>query len=166
MPTATENAKRLPMITPARVGYTKDRIQELCLKERKKEHKLFHVVGTAAQAIVKPSDTFEGKESIEFRGTFLAIDVETGESFKSGKVYLPTIIEAELAAAVQKNSAVRISLTVGAQYAEKAAGSYGYTVESHGEEDNSAFDDLLALIPGLSKGQKQIVAPAKGKKGK
>jgi hypothetical protein len=164
MTTATENAKRLPMITPARVGYTKDRISEMCLADKKKEHKLFHVVGTAAQAIVKPSDTFDGKESIEFRGTFLAIDVETGESYKSGKVYLPTIIEAELAAQVQKNSAVRISLTVGAQYAQKSATSYGYTVESHGEEDNSAFDDLLALIPGIGNGHKQIAAPAKKKK--
>jgi hypothetical protein len=62
---------------------------------------------------------------------------------------LPSIIEAELAATVQKNSAVELALTVTASYAEKAAGSYVYGVTSHGKEDNSAFDSLLSMIPGL-----------------
>jgi hypothetical protein len=157
-----ENAKRIPMLTSARVGWTKDRIQEKVLAERKREHKLFHVVGTATQAIVKPSETYEGSESIEFRGAFLAVDAENGEQFKAGKLYLPSIIEAELAAAVQKNSAVELALTVTAAYAEKAPGSYSYGIISHGKEDNSAFDSLLAMIPGL----KALPAPEGGKKGK
>ncbi len=159
---STENAKRIPMITAARVGFSKDRIQELVLKERKKEHKLFHVVGTATQAIVKASETYEGSESIEFRGAFLVVDAETGEQFKSGKLYLPSIIEAELAATVQKNSAVEIAMTVTASYAEKAAGSYAYGIVSHGKEDNSAFDSLLTMIPGL----KALPAPEAPKGGK
>ena len=157
---STENAKRLPMISAARVGWSKIKIQELCLAEKKKEHKLFHVVGTATQAIVKHSDTYEGSESIEFRGAFLAVDAETGEPFKSGKLYLPSIVESELAAAVQKNSAVEIALTVTAQFVEKSATSYVFGILSHGKEDNSAFDSLLALIPGM----KALPAPEKKSK--
>jgi hypothetical protein len=146
-----KTATRLPMITSARVGFSKSAVQEKVLAEKKKVHPLFHVVGTATQAIVKESKDYEDKESIEFRGSFLAINVETGEQFKSGKLYLPSVVEAEFAAAVQQSGMIEIAVTVVAEYAEKAATSYTYNIKSFGKEDNSAFDKLLSLIPGAAK---------------
>jgi hypothetical protein len=159
MTTATEkkNATRLPMITAGRVGFTKDRIQEMVLANKKAEHDLFHVVGSASQAQVKESKDYEDRESIEFRGSFLAIDCESGEQFKSGKVYLPSVIEAELAAAVQRNGLCEIALTVTASFSEKAPSSYAYGIRSYGEEDNTAFEALLAKIPGVT--IKALAAP-------
>lgn len=146
-----KTATRLPMITSARLGFPKTLVQEMVLAEKKKVHELFHVVGSASQAIVKESKDYEDKESIEFRGAFMAINAKTGEQFKSGKLYLPSVVEAEFAAAVQGNGMVEIAVTVVAEYAEKAATSYTYNIKSYGKEDNSTFDKLLALIPGTAK---------------
>jgi len=164
-----KTATRLPMITSARVGFPKTLVQEMVLANKKGVHELFHVVGSATQAIVKESKNYEDKESIEFRGAFMAINAKTGEQFKSGKLYLPSVVEAEFAAAVQGNGMVEIAVTVVAEYAEKAATSYVYNIKSYGKEDNSAFDKLLSLIPGTAKllpppekGEKE--APAKGGK--
>lgn len=162
-----KTATRLPMITSARVGFDKAAVQEMVLAEKKKIHELFHVVGSATQAIVKESKDYEDKESIEFRGAFMAINAKTGEQFKSGKLYLPSVVEAEFAAAVQANGLVELAVTVTAEYAEKAATSYTYNIKSYGKEDNSAFDKLLSMIPGTAK---LLPAPdkeaAKGKGGK
>ncbi len=180
MSEATKNATRLPMITAARVGFTKALVQELVLGDKKKQHKLFHVVGSASTAKVKESKDYEDKESIEFGGAFMAINAETGEQFKSGKLYLPSVIEAEFAAMVQAHGLVEMSMTVIAEYAEKAATSYVYNIISYGKEDNRAFDAMLALIPGMKKalpapdkgedeapaGGKKAVAKGGGKKGK
>lgn len=155
-----KTATRLPMITSARVGFDKAAVQELVLAEKKKTHELFHVVGSATQAIVKESKDYEDKESIEFRGAFMAINAKTGEQFKSGKLYLPSVVEAEFAAAVQANGLVELAVTVTAEYAEKAATSYTYNIKSYGKEDNSAFDKLLSMIPGTAK-----LLPAPDKEG-
>lgn len=165
MTTDNKTAQRLPMITAARMGWTKERIQEMVLGDKDSAHPLFHVVGSASQAQVKDSKDYADRESIEFRGSFLAIDAETGEQFKSGKLYLPSVIEAEIAAAVQRNGLVEIALTVTAEYAQKAPSSYSYNVQSYGKEDNSAFESLLSLIPDLPDG-KALPAPDKGGKGK
>lgn len=146
-----ENATRLPMITAARVGFTKPKVQELVLKEKKKVHELFHIVGQATQAVPKESKDYDDKESIEFRGSFMAINPSTGETFKSSKLYLPSVVEAELAADVQQSGLVEIAITVTAEYAEKSATSYTYNIKSYGKEDNSRFDTLLRLIPGMAK---------------
>lgn len=165
-------ATRLPMITAARLGHTKESIVEKVLADKKKPIALFHIVGSATQAIVKESKSYEDKESIEFRGSFLAIDAVTGEQFKSGKLYLPSVVEAEFAAAVQSAGLIEIAVSVVAEYAEKAATLYTYNIKSYGKEDNSAFDKLLTLIPGAAKlvgatEVKQIEAPkdTKGAKG-
>lgn len=152
-----QNATRLPMITAARMGFTKPILQELVLANKKKTFDLFHVVGSATQATVKESKDMEGKESIEFRGAFMAINVETGEQFKSGKLYLPSVVEAEFAATVQAYGLIEIALTVTVEYAEKSATSYTYNIKSYGKEDNRAFDSMLALIPG---GNALIAKPA------
>src|SRR6185369_6188843 len=142
-------ASRVPMITASRIGWTKDSIQKLVLDDKDSIHNLFHVVGSASQAIVKNSDDFKDRESIEFRGSFLAVDAETGEQFKSGKLYLPSLVEAELAAQVQQNGLVEITLTVQAEYSQKAPASYSYGVESYAKEDNTAFESQMQKIPGL-----------------
>jgi len=144
------NATRLPMITSARVGFDKAAVQKLVLSDEDKVFDLFHVVGSATQAIVKASKDYEDKESIEFRGSFLVINAITGERFKSGKLYLPSVVEAEIAAQVQSNGLVELAVTVTAEYAEKAATSYTYNIKSYGKEDNRAFDTMLALIPGFT----------------
>lgn len=158
----TKNSTRVPMISSARLGITKTMIQEVVLGDKKKKHELFHVVGSATQALPKESKDYEDKESIEFRGAFMAINVLTGESFKSGKLYLPSIIEAEIAANVQRSGLVELALTVTAEFAEKSGTSYVYGIKSYGKEDNSGFESMLALIPGM---QKALPAPDKGEKG-
>jgi len=153
------NATRLPMITPKRVGWDKAKIQKRVLANEDEVIKLYHLVGTATQAVVKTSEDYEGKESIEFRGSFMAIDCETGERFKSGKVYLPSVVEAEIAAAVQSLGMAELALTVTAEYAEKSATSYSFNVESYGKEDNRSFEALLAMIPGMDEGAPRLEAP-------
>ncbi len=152
------NATRLPMITTARVGFKKEDVQAMVLADKKKKHELFHVVGQATKATVKESKDYDDKESIEFGGSFLVVNAMTGEQFKSGKLYLPSVIEAEFAATVMEAGLVEIALTVTAEYAEKAATSYTYNVKSYGKENNSAFERLTALIPGMAK---LLPAPAK-----
>ena len=154
-------ATRVAMISSARLGITKTMIQELVLKEKKKVHELFHLVGSATQAIPKESKDYEDKESIEFRGAFMAINILTGEQFKSGKAYLPSICEAEIAANVQRSGLVELALTITAEFAEKSGTSYVYGIKSYGKEDNSGFESMLALIPGM---QKALPAPDKGEK--
>lgn len=166
-----KTATRIPMITAARVGFPKTDVQELVLADKKRVHELFHVVGNASQALVKESKDYDDKESIEFRGAFMAINAKTGEQFKSGKLYMPSVVEAEFAAAVQANGLVEVAVTVVAEYAEKAATSYVYNIKSYGKEDNSAFDKLLALIPGTAKllpapEKEEPKASGKGKGGK
>ena len=143
-------ATRVPMITAARVGFPKPLIQEQVLADKKGKIVLFHVVGPATQAVLKESKDFD-KESIEFRGSFMAINAQTGEQFRSGKLYLPSIIEAEIAAVVQQGGLVEIALSIIAEYAEKSATSYTYNVKSYGKDDDTAFDKMLALIPGVNK---------------
>lgn len=163
MSEAKENpATRLPMITTARIGFPKAAIQKMVLADTEAEFDLFHVVGSISQQQVKEAQDDMKNDSIEFRGSFMAINAETGEQFKSGKLYLPSIVEAEIAAAVQRNGLVEIALTVTASYAEKSATSYTYNVKSYGKEDNTAFEGLLALIPGI--GTKALPAPTSGKK--
>lgn len=144
-------ATRLPMITSARVGFTKVKVQELVFKDKKKVFELFHVVGSATQAVPKESKDYDDKESIEFRGSFMAVNPATGETFKSGKLYLPSVVEAEIAAAVQRSGLVELAVTVTAEFNEKAGTSYVYGIKSYGKEDNSTFDGLLRLIPGMAK---------------
>lgn len=154
-------ATRLPMITAARMGFDKETVLEMVMSDKDSQHDLFHVVGSASQAQVKESKEYQDRESIEFRGSFLAINAQTGEQFKSGKLYLPSVVEAEIAAAVQRNGLVEIAMTVVAEYAAKAATLYTYNVKSYGKEDNTAFEPLLALIPGV--GTKALPASTGGK---
>lgn len=157
------NATRVPMITTARVGFDKVLVQEIVLANKKGKHDLFHVVGQATKATVKPSKDYEDRESIEFAGSFLAVNVKTGEQFKSGKLYLPTVVEAEFAAEVMTAGLVEVALTIYAEYAEKAATSYTYNVKSYGKENNSAFERLAGLIPGMAKMlPSPVAASAKG----
>lgn len=156
-------AERVPMITAARIGFPKENIQKLVLADQDSTFDLFHVVGSASQAIVKESKGYENRESIEFRGSFLAVNAQTGEQFKSGKLYLPSLVEAELAAQVQANGLVEITVTVTAEYAKDAPASYSYGVKSYAKEDNTAFEAQLTKIPGLTK---LLALPAPGKEDK
>lgn len=152
-----KNATRIPMISTKRIGIEKAAIQELVLKNKKSEVELFHVVGTATKCVVKTSEQYE-KESIEFQGSFMAVNALTGEQFRSGKLYIPTILETELAAEVVGSGHVEIALTITAIYNEKSGTSYALNGKSHVKEDTAGFDKLLALIPAV---KKQLSAPSK-----
>lgn len=164
MATATEKkeaqGKRIPMITSAKVGWKKEDLTEMCLGDKKATHDLFHIVGTITGHESKESKTYEGKESIEFRGSFLAINFETGERFTSSRLYLPGPAEADIAGAVARKGIADIVCTITVGYNDKSSTSYAYGVTWHGEEDTTGFDSLLEKIPGV----KSLPAPKGGKK--
>jgi hypothetical protein len=159
------NASRLPMITASRIGFEKSVVQKMVLSDEDAVFDLFHVVGSATQAVVKDSKDYEDKQSIEFRGSFLAINAVTGEKFRSGKLYLPSLVEAELAAQVQQSGLLELAVTVTAEYAEKSGTSYTYNIKSYGKEDDKGFESMLALIPGLASAP-ALEAPDKKARGK
>ena len=70
-------------------------------------------------------------EFTKFNGSFEATNVKTGESFRSGNILLPRIVEDLLRGALDDredaNSALEFALEIGVKYSENPMG-YEYTV--------------------------------------
>lgn len=69
-------------------------------------------------------------ESTRFSGNFEGVNAQTGEIFRSGKAFLPAIVESMLEEAVAsvEDGGVEFAFEIGAEHSEKGNMGYAYTV--------------------------------------
>jgi len=96
-------------------------------------------------------------DSERFVGNVEAINIATGDTYRSGKMFVPSIVEELLAAAVDsvEDGSVEFALEIGAEHSEKGNMGYAYTVKplrKMAEADSLAHlraevADKLAALP-------------------
>ncbi len=117
------------------------------------------IYGKANSYTVKQS---QYGDSFQFNGVFEATNAQTGEIFRSSKVFLPNVIADLFTAAIDDadGSAVEFALEIGAKHAANAFG-YEYTVKPLVELQEA---DELASLRGVA--QKALPAPSAEKPAK
>lgn len=81
---------------------------------------------------------------LKFSGNFGAVNMKTGERFRSGSLILPAIMENILDSAIKETEgAVQFAIEVGVKYSEKGNTGYEYTVRPLLEPSEN--DPLLML---------------------
>lgn len=99
-------------------------------------------------------------DSVRFAGSFKGCNLVTGETFRSGKVFLPGIVEEMLADAVADapDGGVEFAFVIGVEHSEKGSMGYAYTVRPLTKIKES---DALAHLDSLVESSlKALPAPA------
>lgn len=122
---------------------------------------LCRVYGNVQDVRVKESSTIAGSFETEFKGNFEAVNMQTGEVFRSGRMYLPKGISDVLEQgfkAITKDDATA-STEFGFEIrAIKASNPIGYSYEAQALQKAAKVDELASL-------RKAIMAlPASGVK--
>lgn len=86
---------------------------------------VMRVIGQATGYEVKQSDF---GDSLKFKGTFKAWNLDTGEVFNSSACFLPNIVEGQLGAVLDEHDAVEFAFDIGVVPAKNANG-YEYRVK-------------------------------------
>ena len=108
---------------------------------------LMKIVGETTSA--EPGQTDTG-EYIKLKGTFQAINCDTGEVFTAAVCILPNFISDQLAEALKFSSKVEFAIEIGAKAKSNAVTGYEFTCTSLMEaKPTSAMEKLLALA-GMS----------------
>lgn len=103
---------------------------EKVMKDKTKVHSIMRVWGVATR--LKPGASDLGPY-VKFNGQFRALNIETGEVFRSAAMLLPKFLEEELAGAMGAGESAKASefaLEIGVKYDKTAATSYVYTADS------------------------------------
>lgn len=119
-------------------------------------------------------------ESIGFTGLFQAINAETGEIFRSAEMFVPSIIERPLIAALKKSAggaSITVAFDLLAGPCEKGNTGYEYLVgliqnPDDGEDPITAIESRLgisrAAIPAMTEdsapAESEVTAPRPGRK--
>lgn len=100
-------------------------------------------------------------DSTRFVGDFKGANIQTGESCRSTKVFLPGIVEEMLTQAIEESEGANIEFAfiVGVEYSEKGSMGYAYTVRpvTQVKESNA----LAHLEEQVNAKLKALPAPAK-----
>ena len=138
--------------------------------EKDKPVTLAAIYGTANR---HESVTTTFGDSTRFIGNFEAVNAENGQVYRSGKMFLPQIVEELLRDAVDavENGSVEFALEIGAEHSEKGNMGYAYTVRPLRKMAES--DALAHLRAEVAEKLKALPAPqnppadnAKGKPAK
>lgn len=105
-----------------------------------KERAIIRVVGIASG---KREGSSDFGDYIEFHGQFQATNLETGEVFRSGKLFLPDICTALIAPTLESANAVEFAFDLGVKHATTPIG-YEYTAEPLIETGEADQVSLLA----------------------
>lgn len=99
-------------------------------------------------------------DSTRFVGNFEAVNAADGEIFRSGKMFLPSIVEELLRDAVDAvgEGSVEFALEIGAEHSEKGNMGYAYTVRPLRKMAES--DSLAHLRAEVAEKMKALPAPA------
>lgn len=106
-------------------------------------------------------------DSERFRGDFEGVNIETGEIFRSGSMFLPAIVEdmmIEALDAAGEGAKIEFALEIGATYSEKGNTGYAYTVRPLRKLQES--DALRAIREEVAGHLKALPAPAATEKSK
>ncbi|MHB8071873.1 MAG: hypothetical protein ACYDHF_08015 [Candidatus Cryosericum sp.] len=135
---------------------------EKLLKAENKEIALAHIFGLARKAA---PDSSQYGDFIRFRGSFKAINIETGETMQSGSLILPSTAQELLAGAFsEETTEVKFGFQIGVKYDPKVATKYTYTVVSLTPAAQN--DPLLALEAQIKNELKALTAPKEETGGK
>ena len=145
----------LRKITVAGIGATPD--LEVLLKQSGKQMLVARVYGVARRA--KPEMGKEGRgDYVKFYGQFKAVNVVTGESFVSGALILPGVVQDQLYGAMDGDvQGVEFAVDIGAKYDPDAVTKYVYFAKSLIKPKDN--DPLLLMEKQLA-GLKALPAPA------
>lgn len=102
-------------------------------------------------------------ESTRFTGNFEGLNVATGEVFRSGKAFLPSIVESLLEEAVNStdDAGIEFAFEIGAEHSEKGNMGYAYTVRPLRKMAES--DSLSHLRSEVQTHLKSLPAPEESK---
>lgn len=105
-------------------------------------------------------------ESERFVGNIEAVNAITGEVFRSGKMFVPSVVEELLASAVDSidDGSVEFALEIGAEHSEKGNMGFAYTVKPL--RKMAEADSLAHLRAEVADKLKALPAPATEKAGK
>jgi hypothetical protein len=157
---ATKNAELLRKITIANTGWTKTAIQVALqdahgTKGEKGEPvapidgckmSLMKIVGETTSA--EPGQTDKG-EFVKLKGTFTAINSDTGEVFNSAVCLLPNFISDQLAEALKSSARVEFALEIGVKAKASSVTGYEYTATPLIEaQPTDTMQRLLAIATG------------------
>lgn len=122
------------------------------LHEGKTTLNLMRVLGIASG--VKTGQSSFG-DWLAFTGNFKAIDLTTGNEFRSGKIFLPAIASGLIEGAIQQAEAdsVQFAFDIGVKPVQDRQGkdSYEYTVTPLVEaQDNDPLNELENKLPALA----------------
>lgn len=116
-------------------------VSTVCGKiEDKTERALLHVYGVTHG--VKQGQSDYGPW-ISFVGNFAAVNLETGEEFRAGKLFLPEIAEIMLHSQLAEADSVQFAFEIGIIESKKSAIGYEYTVKPLVKPQEN--DPLLAM---------------------
>jgi hypothetical protein len=104
------------------------------------------IMGEAASHSVAQSNY---GEFTKFKGNFAAVNMRTGERFRSANLILPQIVEHVLSSAIDEaEGSVQFALEIGVKYSEKGNTGYVYTIKPLLEPSDS--DPLKQLEDKVS----------------
>lgn len=131
-------------------------IEEL-LKAEGKALKLVKVLGFCRKAV--PGSSSMG-DFVKYQGSFAAVNVQTGEEFRSGAMILPGVVQDLLLGALAGDvEEVEFGFIIGIRYDADAIAKYVYEVESLIAPKESDPLEMLAKQLNVA----QLAAPAETK---
>lgn len=139
--------------------YGKIDIEKL-LKEKNKQIELMDVFGLVRKSVPGSSDY---GDYVKFRGSFKAVNLETGESVQSGALILPRIGEEVLQGAMSDDvNEVQFGFRIVAKYDADAVTKYTFQIIPL---MNPAENDPLVLLESkIAEDFKKLAAPKADKK--
>lgn len=108
-------------------------------------------------------------DSTRFSGSFKGANLTTGETFRSGKVFLPGIVEEMLADAVADapDGGVEFAFVIGVEHSDKGSMGYAYTVRPLTKiKESDALAHLDSLVESSLKALPAPTTPIDSTKSK
>lgn len=137
-------------ITTKELGFTKKVLEELVIKNDGKTIPIVRVVGNVTTVEPKESDDPNMEDSLLFRGIFKGVNLLTGISYVSSKMYLPPTIQDALGSVFQQegvtNIIAKFDITVTRSQKEKGS-AYIFGWDNHTNDVDTMFDALEQGLP-------------------
>lgn len=128
---------------------------EKILAAEGKQIQLAHIYGLARKAA---PDSSQYGDFVRFRGSFKAVNLETGETMQSGSLILPSTAQELLAGAFSEDTTeVKFGFQICVKYDVKVATKYTYTVVNLLAAAQN--DPMKALEAEISHEVKALMAP-------
>ncbi len=147
-------------LSVAELGYSKAVILALVIANQTQPHFLARFMGTA-RGIRPYKDKETGDQKFGLIGEFRGIGAD-GETLDGSVLYLPSYVNDMVVAAFgdEDVSSIRIAMDVYAEYNEKSATSYSFTVSDLLNESTPGVDEVAEAIKALPMPEATPALPA------